>query len=282
MGLKTSIAKEWYRLRTAQRLAKDEWRSQYWYGQDGDRIVPCRRCPKFDSRRAACGVPYGTPLRKCVVAAIDAHLHDTRGLNTLEIGFNRRSLAKHVIECSGGSWTGIEPRFDAARSPRLGQAGYGHAADIPFAADTFDLVFGIQSLEHWGEPLPGIDTEPTHEAALEEVWRVLKPGGRLYLDAPIHLHGHEMFVVGDLARVRRLFDAERWEQLVFEKWRFDREPLERYPTPNKDAAGWAQAIESYPEQQLEDILRNASVWLLTVTARKRPQPAVGESETNRS
>ena len=33
--------------------------------------MACRRCPKFDEGRAECGVPFGSPLRKCVVAATE-------------------------------------------------------------------------------------------------------------------------------------------------------------------------------------------------------------------
>jgi len=46
--------------------------------------------------------------------------------------------------------------------------------DIPFQADLFDLVLCTQVLEHVREP----------QLVLEELFRVIKPGGRLCLTAP--------------------------------------------------------------------------------------------------
>jgi hypothetical protein len=266
-GLLESLRKEWYRRGTARRLARDEWRAPYGYDADGYRVVPCRQCPKFDARRSVCRVPYGTPLRKCVVASVEAHLRGTKGLQALELGFGRRSLAKHVIQTCGGSWTGLEPL--AAPGPvELGAGGYGHAAAIPFPDRTFDLVLGIQSLEHWEEPLPSMPEPGSYAASIEEVWRVLKPGGSIYFDAPIHLHGHEMFVLGDVARVRRLFDDHRWTDVVLEKWRYEHEPLPSYPTPAKEIEAWPRFLSADACTRAR-ALGAPSVWLLVVTAKKK-------------
>jgi SAM-dependent methyltransferase len=268
-GIVTAARKEWYRWSTAQRLARGEWQDRHWYEQEGLRIVPCRRCPKFDERAGVCTVPYGTPLRKCVIASLEAHLHRTKGLQTLELGFGRRSLAKHVIELSGGSWTGLEPGVAASGPVTLGSGGYGHAADIRFAAETFDLVFGIQSLEHWEEAHALIPQPATYEACLREVWRVLKPAGSIYFDAPIHLHGHEMFVSGDLERIRQLFDARLWNDVTLEKWRFEHEPLPSYPTPSHEIAHWPSHLQRSAQQQIAKQGAPDSVWLLAITAHKR-------------
>jgi SAM-dependent methyltransferase len=263
MSLGESLRKEWYRWSTARRLATNEWRGRYWYDADGCKIVPCRQCPKFDASRKVCRVPYGTPVRKCVVASLEAHLHGTKGLRTLELGYGRRSLAKHVIERSGGSWTGVEPL--APPGPvALGEGGYGHAASIPFPDETFDIVFGIQSLEHWEEPLPSIAGNSTYAECVQEVWRVLKPGGSIYFDAPVHLHGHEMFVLGDTARARALFDERFWSGVTLERWRYDHEPLPKYPTPPKEIALWRSDVAARMSAGGEP----RSVWLLVVTARK--------------
>ena len=267
-GPKSSIARAWYRFGTRRRLARNEWAGDYWYEQDGTRIVPCRRCPKFDARRAECGVPFGSPLRKCVVAATEAHLRDTRGLRVLEIGFARRSYPKHVIEASGGSWTGVEPLIERERLPQIGSGGYGHAGEIPFPNETFDLVCGNQSFEHWAEPLPGNATPPSYRECLMEISRVLKPGGRLYLDAPIHLHGHEMFVAGDIARILALFEPHLWNNVIAERWRFDHEPLPRYPTPDADRRYSTNDMKSYDVAAVREVQTNGTVWLLTITTTK--------------
>jgi SAM-dependent methyltransferase len=267
-GPRSSLMRAWYRLRTRSRLAANEWRAPYYEGRDGQRIVACRRCPKLDARRGECRVPFGSPLRKCVVAATEAHLRDTRGAKVLELGFARRSYGKRIVEACGGAWTGVEPLLDKNRAPRLGEGGYGHAGAIPFPDETFDLVFGNQSFEHWEEPLPDGSPSPSYEACLEEVRRVLKPGGSLYLDAPIHLHGHEMFVAGDVERILRLFGAERWRDVVAERWRYEHEPLPRYPTPAADIEHVRGTIKSYDPAMIADVQQRGSVWLLVVTAKK--------------
>ncbi len=235
--------------------------------RDGERIVPCRLCPKFHSRRQRCGVPFGSPLRKCVTAATEAHLRRTRGLVALEIGSHKRSFAKHVVEQSGGSWTGIEPQSQIA--PRIGGEGYGHAGAIPFPAATFDVAFAIQSVEHWAEPLPSIERSPSHRECLAEIWRVLKPGGSLYLDAPIHLHGHEMFVAGDVPQILSLFDGDKWQDIVVERWRYDHAPLPPYRAPSADAERALTTLETYAIEAIRDLQRTATVWLLTIEASKR-------------
>ncbi|HUO68591.1 MAG TPA: methyltransferase domain-containing protein, partial [Gammaproteobacteria bacterium] len=257
--LTETFARTRYRLQTRRRLAKDEWSRDYWYERDGERIVPCRRCPKLDAKRERCGVPFGTPLRKCVTAATEAHLRMSRGALALEIGSYRRSFAKHVIEQFDGTWTGLEPRAPAGLPPRIGATCHGHAGAIPFADDTFDVAFGIQSFEHWEEPQPELPAPVSYGACLAEIWRVLKPGGSLYLDAPIHLHGHEMFVAGDVPRILALFDRTLWTNLIVERWRYEHAPLPRYPTPAADAAA---VIRTYDAAAIRDLQRNASVWLL--------------------
>jgi len=264
---KTRIAHAWYRFRTGSRLAGNEWSGEYWYERDGERIVPCRLCPKFDSQDLRCGVPFGSPLRKCVTAATEAHLRRARGLLALEIGSHKRSYAKHVVEQAGGSWTGIEPNLRIA--PRIGGEGHGHAGEIPFSAGTFDFAFAIQSFEHWEERLPSLERSPSYRECLAEIWRVLKPGGSLYVDAPIHLHGHEMFVAGDVPRILSLFDGGKWKDIVVERWRYDHAPLPPYPAPAVDAEGALTTLETYPIEAIRDLQRTATVWLLTIEATKR-------------
>lgn len=50
----------------------------------------------------------------------------------------------------------------------------GDLYDIPLKNDTFDAVINVEVLEHLREPA----------RALEEIFRVMRPGGKLYLIAP--------------------------------------------------------------------------------------------------
>ena len=258
--IRNSLVKAWYQFWTSRRLRDTTWEGRYWRDAGRFRDVACRWCPMLDATRRACRVPFGTPLRKCVVASTEAHLRVAPGTTALEIGSHRHSHGRRIIEARGGTWTGIEPSLGPEVPARIGAGGYGHAAGIPFPDATFDLVFGNQSIEHWDEAHPKIPERASHRECLAEIARVLKPGGRLYLDAPIHLHGHQMFILGDLPRVEALFDTSLWDELAFERWRREWEPLERYPTPATDLARWPRAVR---------LSHEVSVWLLVITATRR-------------
>lgn len=63
----------------------------------------------------------------------------------------------------------------------------GDLTALPFASDAFEACINIVTLEHVREPA----------AALRELWRVLKPGGRLLLIVPheweVHQSPHDYF-----------------------------------------------------------------------------------------
>lgn len=266
-GLIRSFRKERYRRGMQRRLKDDVWNSQYWREQNGLRVVACRQCPKFDAANSICSIPYGTPLRKCVVAAMEAHLGRVKpGTEVLELGFGRRSLARHIVTLRGARWTGIEPEVEDP--PFIGTGGFGHTADVPFPEHTFDLVCGIQSFEHWAEKHPKISQISDHKTCLREIWRVMKPGGKLYLDAPIHLHGHEMFVLGEYQQILSLFDSALWDNVTAETWRAEHEPLPRYAPPETDSRHWNVTVTGATPEELDKIRRESSAHLFTVTARK--------------
>lgn len=50
-------------------------------------------------------------------------------------------------------------------------------ADLPFANEAFDLVVFNHVIEHVGPP-------PDQAHILREIWRILKPGGQLYIAVP--------------------------------------------------------------------------------------------------
>ena len=269
-GIRESALKFWHSRMLRPEQAKTTWSQRYWAeADDGVREVACRNCPKFDTHAEVCSVPYGTPLRKCAVASIEAHFFDVGAAECLEIGYGRFMLARNLIRRSGGRWSGLDPSQPKDRTAQLGRGGYGQVAGIPFPDQTFDLVFGIQTLEHWGQKAAP-DRQPSdYVQCLKEIARVLKPGGRIYFDAPIHFHGHEMFIMGDIPRVRALLDPELWRDVVLERWRFRHDPLDRYPPREKILQEWQLEISSYAPDAVKDASENGTVFLLTLTARKR-------------
>jgi len=266
-GLKNSFLKRWHSLMASPQRVRKTWVEPYWHESDGFHDIACRYCPKFDSARVECTVPFGTPLRKCVVAAIEANLNDCGNENVLEIGFGRFALARNLVRRSGGQWTGIDPGQPKERKAEMGKGGHGAAASIPFPDSTFDRVFGIQSFEHWGQKASS-RTPSDYADCLHEILRVLKPGGRVYLDAPIHFHGHEMFILGDVDRIKALFDPRDWGAIELQRWRHEYAPLERYAPTATVLREWPIEISSYPETEIASARDKGSVWLLTISARK--------------
>ena len=57
----------------------------------------------------------------------------------------------------------------------------GDLRTLPFASGTYDAAVCIQTLEHVNEPM----------RVINEIGRVLRPGGRLYLSAPMAWHQHQ-------------------------------------------------------------------------------------------
>ena len=74
-----------------------------------------------------------------------------------------------------GRVTGLEPDDDLLSYARLLHDGprvryeHGFGESLPFASETFDKVVSISSLEHFNDPVKG----------LEEMFRVLREGGRM-------------------------------------------------------------------------------------------------------
>lgn len=57
----------------------------------------------------------------------------------------------------------------------------GDLRELPFSNDSFDAAICVQTLEHVNDPFQ----------VISEIGRVLKPGGRFYLSAPMAWHQHQ-------------------------------------------------------------------------------------------
>ena len=236
-----------YGYRLNSKKCTECWEGIYWETENDDHIISCKNCPKLDVLNIKFSIPFGSPVRKCSTAAQEANSHSLFNKDLLEIGFGKHSIPRHLVTDAGGTWTGIEPMLPRSKKASFGRGGYGYAGNIPFPDCSFDIVTGIQSLEHWEEPLPDLKLIPSYAENLKEVHRVLKPGGSIYFDAPIHLHGHE---------------------ITIQKWRENYEPLAKFPAPAGDFMSWEQSVRNYSQERLQDISKNRSVWLITIKAQK--------------
>jgi ubiquinone/menaquinone biosynthesis C-methylase UbiE len=109
------------------------------------------------------------------------------GKRILEVGSGYGMMVVHGCLNYGLDMQGLEPpkqgfegRYEIAQKILLengidpARIACGIGENIPFPDNTFDIVCSFQVLEHVQDPY----------RVLSESWRVLKPGGILYCDAP--------------------------------------------------------------------------------------------------
>ncbi len=109
------------------------------------------------------------------------------GRKILELGSGYGAMLTHCRQALGLDITGIEPskrnydgryeiaqRFLAENGVPGDRIVEGVGENLPFPDASFDVVYSFQVLEHVQDPL----------RVLSEAWRVLKPGGMLYCNAP--------------------------------------------------------------------------------------------------
>jgi ubiquinone/menaquinone biosynthesis C-methylase UbiE len=180
----------------------------------------CVNCYKYDPQKQICSVKLGSPIRKCVIALLEKEFNSI-GSNRkfLEIGCGSWNFAKNIIEEKGNRWYGIDT-LDKNQKGLPTIATHRCSVDkMPFENNFFDYILGNQTLEHWHE------WNTSYMKGFRELYRVLKPGGILSMNIPIHLHGHEIFVKGNLLKISMLFNRYLWTNIKYDAWRKDYEPL---------------------------------------------------------
>ena len=130
---------------------------------------------------------------------------ETCNLEILEIGCGAGGMLKPLNRY--GRVTGLDFSQDSmryCRSRGFPRVVTGVGAELPFDDETFDLVALFDVIEHI----------PDDQKVLEEVRRVLKPGGRIFVSVPAYqfLYSQNDEVVHHLRRytaggLRRLFRA---------------------------------------------------------------------------
>ena len=177
----------------------------------------CINCKSFDSELSVCLGKNESPLRNCLEVLLENRGKIIKQDDmVLEIGCGHITKIRDKVKKSGGIWFGVDP------NPLSVATHYGSVKQLPFPRDEFDIVIASQSIEHWYEHCV------TFDEGLKEIHRVLKPGGIFFVDYPIYLHGHYIFMLGIIKAINKLFNTESWDVIKNENWRKNFSPLEPY------------------------------------------------------
>jgi len=123
-----------------------------------------------------------------LAAFLEAAADGLAGKRVLDLGCAEGGITR-VLADRSGSAVGIDNRRENVRSaarglesdgPAVGFA-QGNALQLPFATGSFDVVLMSGLLEWMGFALPEQDPQVAQRMTLEEVLRVLSPGGRVFL-----------------------------------------------------------------------------------------------------
>jgi len=226
--------------------------------------VPCKSCPKYRSFPPRCIVPIGSRLRSCVIASIEYNFRDVKGKNILEVGCGENSFARTIIELCGGKWLGIDPRA-GSRGKNSIRSIAGEIHHIPCIDNYFDIIMGIQTIEHWPRN-NSLESDPEYEKALAEIWRILKPGGSIYFDAPIFLHGAPEFIIGDIIGIKRFFLHQPWKNLTVTSWRKSKGFMRKKIACREDRDQWPQIF--HHDKRILNELQGKSTYIISITADK--------------
>ncbi len=158
---------------------------------------------------------YGKRLPERAVEILFARLTYVPGKRVLDVGF------ANIMECHATMLrslpgprrvTGIDiadPHYDPASLYE--QTVKGDITKTPFEANTFDCIWCISSLEHFGMDNSGYTANFTRADAMDakavhEMLRILAPGGRLLITVPygkFENHG-----------THKNMDRENWQPLL--------------------------------------------------------------------
>jgi len=164
----------------------------------------CKECSAFDPVKNVCINDERwhprSAVRNCVTEIAKLEIANLpAGGKLLEVGAGVWKWPRIVCHQQQITWYGVDPRW---KTDERFRRYHGTASSIPFPDNTFPLVLAFETMEHWHERGDNIPN------GLREIHRVLSPGGRLVITVPIHLHGHDMFVQGDVPRILAHFGVE--------------------------------------------------------------------------
>ncbi len=165
------------------------------------------------------------PLGACALPIVEQYLTMIQpGMHILDIGCGSWELIKNHCENVGAIYEGIdtEPEYYGKKTVAT---RIENLANLSFPDSYFDIVIGNQTMEHWAE------NGCTLQWGLYQCFRVCKENGLVLMNVPIYFHGTRIFMLGELDRIRELYDPFS-SQISFYEWGKPSEPIpDLYPWP---------------------------------------------------
>lgn len=165
------------------------------------------------------------PFGGCIIPIVESYCHYIEpNMRVLDVGCGSWSYIRDYCEQIGARYEGIDV-VEEYFGEKTVATRLENLAELSFDDETFDLVIGNQTMEHWAEhgcTLPW---------GLYQCFRVLKTDGRLCLNVPIHFHGTKEFMLGQFDVLYSLFEPFA-SSVIFTKWGNPSDPLPQvYPHP---------------------------------------------------
>lgn len=124
------------------------------------------------------------PLFQRRVEELKARFFPSAAIKVLDIGASSGEFLEATRSANWDSY-GVEPSLDGVEKAKAKglKVIQSPAESLPFESNIFDLVHSNHVFEHLSDPL----------AAAREAWRVLKPGGVVFIEVPNQFDNIQFF-----------------------------------------------------------------------------------------
>jgi len=183
------------------------------------RMLVGKECSAYATAKEVLGRQLPPPpLGACMIPIVEDYLSlISGGMWVLDVGCGSWSRIKDHCDRVGADYHGIDTKTEYCGKTTVATR-LENLADLSFPDESFDVVIGNQTMEHWAENGCSL------EWGLFQCFRVCKFNGRVLMNVPIHFHGTQTFMLGDLEKLQNLF-AQFSTQVSFQKWGSPSAPL---------------------------------------------------------